>query len=78
VPSFSDEASEVNQYKINPSVENTFIIYRLRDIIDKYIDLKPTAENFRLISTTLDKTRSDHFDLKESWDHWDDRFKDIL
>jgi len=69
VPSFADEATEVNLYKINPSVENTFIIYRHRDIIDKFIALKPTAENFELIALTLDKTRSEYFDLKESWDH---------
>ncbi|MCC5929169.1 MAG: intradiol ring-cleavage dioxygenase [Cyclobacteriaceae bacterium] len=67
VPSFSDEETEVNLYKINPLVENTFIIYRHRDIIDKFIELKPTAENFQLISLTLDKTRSAYFDLIESW-----------
>lgn len=67
VPSFTDEETEVNLYKINPAVENTFIIYRHRDIIDKFIALKPTAENFELISSTLDKTRSAYFDLKESW-----------
>lgn len=67
VPSFSDSETEVNLYKINPSVENTFIIYRHRDIIDKYIELKPTVENFQLMSVTLDKTRSEFFDLKESW-----------
>jgi len=69
VPSFSDEETEVNLYKINPAVENTFIIYRHRDIIGKFIDFKPTLENFRLMSLTLDKTRSEYFDLKESWDH---------
>jgi len=67
VPSFSDEETEVNGYKINPSVENTFIIYRHRDIIDKFIDIKPTPENFQRISQTLDKTRSAYFDLVESW-----------
>jgi len=66
VPSLSDRDSEVNLYKINPAVENTFIIYRHRDIIDKYIDLKPTAENFQLISQTLDKTRSEYFGLREA------------
>ncbi len=69
VPSFSDADSEVNLYKINPSVENTFIIYRHRAIIDKFIDLKPSAENLQLISQTLDKTKSEFFDLPESWNH---------
>ena len=67
VPSFSDVETEVNLYKINPLVENTFIIYRHRDIIDKFIELKPTEENFQLISLTLDKTQSEYFDLNESW-----------
>lgn len=69
VPSFSDSETEVNLYKINPSVENTFIVYRHRDIIDKFIALKPTVENFHLISQTLDQTRSEFFDLKETWDN---------
>lgn len=65
VPSFSDIESEVNLNKINSSVENTFVIYRHRTIIDKYINLKPTPENFRLVAESLNKTRSDHFDLPE-------------
>lgn len=65
VPSFSDMESEVNLNKINPEVENTFVIYRNRAIIDKFLDLKPTKENFNLISQTLDKTRSEYFNLPE-------------
>lgn len=65
VPSFSDLATEANLNKINPEVENTFIVYKHRSIIDKYIDLKPTQENFVLISQTLDKTKGDYFDLPE-------------
>ncbi len=65
VPSFSDIESEVNLNKINSSVENTFVIYRHRTIIDKYINLKPTPENFRLVAEALNKTRSDYFDLPE-------------
>jgi protocatechuate 3,4-dioxygenase beta subunit len=65
VPSFFDTKTEANLNKINPSVENTFIIYRHRRIIDKYIDLKPTQENYELLSTTLDKTKSDFFELPE-------------
>lgn len=65
VPSFSDKESDVFLNKINPSVENTFIIYRNRNIIDKYINLSPTSENFKLISTILDQNRSAYADLPE-------------
>lgn len=65
VPSFTDTESEVNLNKINPSVENTFIIYRHRTIIDKHINLKPTEDNFKIISETLDKTKGNYFDLEE-------------
>lgn len=65
VPSFLDEKTEANLNKINPSVENTFVIYKHRSIVDKYIDLKPTNESFRMISKSLDKTQGDYFDLPE-------------
>jgi len=65
VPSFSDKESEVNLNKINPDVENTFVIYRNRAIIDKFVDLKPTKENYNLISQTLDKTKNEYFNLPE-------------
>ena len=61
----TDKESEVNLNKINPTVENTFIIYRHRTIIDKFIDLKPTAGNFKIISNKLDKTKSKYFNLAE-------------
>ena len=65
VPSMTDTESEVNLNKINPNVENTFIIYRHRTIIDKYINLKPTEENYKIIKETLDKTKSEYFNLQE-------------
>ena len=65
VPSLTDTESEVNLNKINPSVENTFVIYRHRTIIDKFIDLKPRTNNFKTISSTLDKTKSEFFNLSE-------------
>lgn len=65
VPSFSDTESEANFNNINASVENTFIIYRHRTIVDKYVNLKPTEQNFRLISEILDKTKGNYFDLNE-------------
>ncbi len=63
VPSMEDIESEVNLNKINPTVANTFILYRQRAIIDKYINLKPTSANFQLISLRLDKTKSHYFNL---------------
>ena len=65
VPSLSDTASEADLNQINPDVQNTFVIYKNRNIVDKYIDLKPTPENIRLLSATLDKTQGAFFDLPE-------------
>jgi protocatechuate 3,4-dioxygenase, beta subunit len=65
VPSMSDAESEINLNKINTSAENTFIIYRHRTIIDKFINLKATDANFKTISNTLNKTKSEYFNLSE-------------
>ncbi|MEQ8532169.1 MAG: intradiol ring-cleavage dioxygenase, partial [Imperialibacter sp.] len=65
VPSLSDKDSEVNLNSINPDVANTFIVYRQRAIVAKFIGLEASAENFKLISTTLDKTKGEYFDLPE-------------
>ena len=50
VPSFSDEESEVCLNKLNPEVKNTFIVYCNRAIVNKYVDLIASQENFQLIS----------------------------
>jgi protocatechuate 3,4-dioxygenase, beta subunit len=65
VPSMNDAESEVNLNKINPNVENTFIIYRHRTIIDKFINISATKINFEAISAVLDNTQSEYFDLSE-------------
>lgn len=65
VPSFSDKESEVNLNKINSEVENTFVIYRNRAIIDKFVNLNANQKNFNLISQTLDKTKNEYFNLPE-------------
>lgn len=65
VPSLADTETEVNLNKINPGVSNTFVIYKHRRIIDKYIDWKPTAENFQKLRTVLDRTTNDYFALPE-------------
>ena len=65
VPSFTDVESEANLNKINPNVENTIIIYKHRNIVDKFINLKPTKENFNLILQSLNITKGNFFELSE-------------
>ncbi len=65
VSSFLDTESEVNLNRINPEVENTFIIYKNRTIIDKFVNINPTKQNFKLISKTLDNTNNQYFNLPE-------------
>lgn len=64
VPSFTDTESDVHLNKINPAAANTFIIYRNCNIIDRYINLKPTEENFRLLAKQLDSTKGNFFGLE--------------
>ena len=75
VPSFTDTESEANLNKINSTVENTIVVYRHRTIVDKYVNLKPTAENFKMISEALNKTKSDYFELPEPKHEWKIRAK---
>ena len=61
----TDTESEVYLNKINPSVENTFVIFKHSSIINKFINFKATADNFKIISLLLDKTKGDYFNLSE-------------
>ncbi len=65
VPSFSDTETEVNLNRINPEVENTFVIYKHRNIIDKFINLSPTTQNYTLITSRLNEATNDLFQLSE-------------
>ncbi|MEO5967386.1 MAG: hypothetical protein ABIP68_00125 [Ferruginibacter sp.] len=65
VPSFNDTKTEAYFNKINPNVENTFLIYKHRNIINKFINLKPTLENFKIISQVLNTTQNENFKLLE-------------
>jgi protocatechuate 3,4-dioxygenase beta subunit len=65
VPSFTDSESEANLNNINPEAANTLVIYRHRTIVDKYVNLQPTEENFNKISAALNKTKSAYFELPE-------------
>tara|TARA_R110002012_G_scaffold20208_1_gene71736 strand:+ start:959 stop:2164 length:1206 start_codon:yes stop_codon:yes gene_type:complete len=65
VPSFSDKTSEVYLNKINPKFSNTFLLYKRSNIFDKYVDLKPTQENFKIITERLDKSANEYFKLSK-------------
>lgn len=65
VPSLSDTNSEVNLSRVDPSVENTIVVYRNRVIVDKFVNLKPTDKSFQLVLAALDRTKSDYFGLHE-------------
>ncbi|MCU0354240.1 MAG: intradiol ring-cleavage dioxygenase [Cytophagales bacterium] len=65
VPSLTDTESEVDLNKINPEAENTLIVCKHRTIVDKFIDLKPSLANFRLISDALERSKGDFFHLPE-------------
>jgi len=66
VPHFEDKESDIHLTKINPATKNTIIIYKNRNIIDKYINLEAEQTQFDKLSTVLNQN-SAHFDLKESW-----------
>lgn len=61
VPSLTDSESDVNLNKVNPSFENTFIIFRRNNIVAKFVELKSSDENFTVVSNTLDKFTSQYF-----------------
>lgn len=63
VPAFSDTESDVNLTKINPDLENTFIVYKKSNVIAKYFNLKPTPENFNKIIKRLDETINEYFSM---------------
>ncbi len=64
VPSFSDTASEANLNKIDPSVKNTFILYKNRRIVGKKINLSASEKNFAVIVNMLNSGNPDLFNLK--------------
>jgi protocatechuate 3,4-dioxygenase beta subunit len=61
VPSFKDEESEIYRSKINPLLKNTFIIYRHRNIVGKFLNLSASEANFVKIQNVLDETMSPYF-----------------
>jgi protocatechuate 3,4-dioxygenase beta subunit len=69
VPSFRDMESEVNLNRINPEVENTIIIYKNRNIREKFVNLDPTPQNMFVLKNLFDKTEGDFFFLEEPSQH---------
>jgi len=46
VSSLSDSGYELDLNQINQHAENTFILYKRSRIIGKFVNLKPTQDNF--------------------------------
>tara|TARA_R110002074_G_scaffold230575_1_gene402124 strand:- start:56 stop:1234 length:1179 start_codon:yes stop_codon:yes gene_type:complete len=65
VPSFNDKSSEVHLNKINPNVNNTFFLYKRSNIFEKYVDFKPSQENFKKITERLDISSNKYFKLSK-------------
>lgn len=65
VPSLTDTESEVYLNKINQEVKNTFILYKNRSIVEKFIDLSATPEHYEMLTRTLDRSRGNYFALPE-------------
>lgn len=63
VPSFSDVESDVYLTKIDANSSNTFLLYKRSNIIGKYINLKPTQQNFNMLLQKLDETINEYFKL---------------
>lgn len=53
VPSFEDMASEVHLNRIGRNAASTFIVYKNRIIIDKHLNLAPTAADFQKLTRKL-------------------------
>ena len=53
----------VEDSKINQQVDNTIILFKRSKIIGKFVNLKPTQDNFKLLSNRLDETINEYFYL---------------
>jgi len=51
------------QTKLDPNMENTFLMYNRSNIIDKYVGLEPNQQNFNKIMKSLDHSGNDYFRL---------------
>ena len=63
VPSFTDTQTEVHLNQINPQAENTFIIYRNRRIVDKYVNLPSGPTGFATLAQAPANTAGEYLHL---------------
>ncbi len=63
VPSFNDKQSDVHLTKINPETNNTFIVFKNRSIIGKFLNLEAVQENFLKINQLLDANHGKYSEL---------------
>ncbi|MDC7995670.1 dioxygenase family protein [Altibacter sp. HG106] len=63
VPSFLDTLSGVHKNAINPSVSNTFLLYKRSNVIGNFNNFEPIPENFQKLQNTLNATTNEWFPL---------------
>ncbi|MBL4772229.1 MAG: hypothetical protein JKX98_01040 [Alcanivoracaceae bacterium] len=63
VSSFKDKQSDIYKTRINPNLKNTFILYKNRNIIAKFINLDANDKNFMKLTTVLNDNQNDYFNL---------------
>jgi len=64
VPSFNDKPSDIYLNKINPDVENTILVYKRRNIVGKFLNLRASQPAFELVQQSLDKSANEYFYLE--------------
>jgi protocatechuate 3,4-dioxygenase beta subunit len=62
--SITNTATEVFFNKINPDVENTFIVYQQGEIIDKYVNLSPTPDKYKRKVRSVENTMKEFLNIK--------------
>jgi protocatechuate 3,4-dioxygenase, beta subunit len=63
VPSLSDQGTEVHLNRLHNGLDNAFVLFRNGTIVDSFANLPPTTDSFERITSALDHTRSEYFEL---------------
>ena len=63
VPSFNDKKSDIYLTKINTNMNNTFIIFKNRNIIGKFTNFEASQENYLKINKLLDENHGKYSKL---------------
>jgi protocatechuate 3,4-dioxygenase beta subunit len=66
LPSFLDKESGIYLNKINPSAKSTFFVYKRSNLRAKFVNLKPTQQNFERLKEALAASRNQFFALKRA------------